>query len=240
MDDRPKERLHLIAGPAPGLGTGRLLWPPICKNASTALLACFTGRKAPERRLAGLPVVHFASQVVPGDVLFVVHRDPLERFLSAVCDKLIARRGAADLWAATHAVMGAQAGQARLEDWVATMLEPDPEAADVHFRPQALHLFDLPYPHHPDLAELPLWAMDVLGPQSAQRLFQRVNARETRSFRLPPGARPSLDDLQAEHRAHGCFPQAEDLISPDLRSRLARIYAPDTALRQGWGYGSTL
>lgn len=242
MAERTPDRLHLIAGPAPGTAgaAGRLLWPPICKNASTTLLACFTGRKAPERRLAGLAVVRHLSEVGPADVLLVVHRDPLERFVSAVCDKLIARRGAADLWAASHAVLGAQAGQARLEDWVAAMLEPDPGAADVHFRPQALHLFDRPYHHHPDLAELPLWASDVLGPAMAQRLFQRVNARETGSFRLAPGARPTLDDLSAEYLAHGRFPHAEDLVPPDLRARLARVYAADGALRRGWGYGSTL
>jgi hypothetical protein len=204
------------------------------------LVTAFMGNRSSENRLSGLPTVKHESDLWPDDILFVTHRDPLARFVSAVCDKLIARRGAEDLWRSTWARMGPEAGRARLEDWVDTMLAPDPGAADPHFRPQALHLFPRPYHHHPDVTELAIWGVQTLGPAKAAWLFQRQNARESGLFRLPPGPTPGLDTLQALHRMHHAFPHPEDLISTSLRQRLARIYADDQSMRAAWGYDSSL
>ncbi|MCK7616052.1 sulfotransferase family 2 domain-containing protein [Roseibium sediminicola] len=215
----------------------RFVWCHIRKNGSSALLR-FIGELLKKsyqpvdiynlpKKPRHLPHVRSVQDLRDGDRLVLVHRDPLQRFYSAFCDKIIAQRGAEHLLANVGEKI-ADIETATLESFIVGYLADAPNEVDPHFLPQASHMFNVCYRDEISIDDLYFWVEENFGAGLARKYFlARTNALEEKRFPLEQASRRPVAELRARYRETRAFPRSEDLLSPEIVARLHTVYACD-------------
>lgn len=215
----------------------RFVWCHIRKNGSSALLR-FIGEilqrshhpvdvQLLPKKPRHLPHLNGVDELRSDDRLLLVHRDPLERFYSAFCDKLIAQRGAEHLLSRVADTTGA-VESLTLQTFVAGYLATPHPDIDPHFLPQSMHMFNVEYGETLPVSELYFWVDSTFGRELANKFFlARTNALEEKRYRLEGAWKTSIGDLRARFLETRAFPRPEDLLAPEIMPQLNTFYEGD-------------
>lgn len=180
LDNRSEKfpgRLHLSLS----LGGKRICYAYIRKNGCSSFKAALG--YAPDTRISDIARRHRTQWYHRHDATIFVWRDPVERVVSLYRNKIVDGRGADDLVARYHAVMGeAPSSFSRFLEFASLGRNP-------HCLPQADHLRPIVYSH-----AIPLYglhdAMHQLGGPVAARAFLHSFNR----------SRPTPVDVTESHR----------------------------------------
>ncbi|CTQ56325.1 Sulfotransferase family protein [Roseibium album] len=215
----------------------RFVWCHIRKNGSSALLR-FIGELLQRtdqpvklhllpKKPRHLPHLNEVKELRADDRLVLVYRDPLERFYSAFCDKLIAQRGAEQLLSDVSRRTGNIAALT-LETFVADYLVEPCSEIDPHFLPQSMHMFDVDYAETLPATELYFWVERNFGPALANKFFlAKTNALEEKRYSLEGAWKTRIGDLQTQFLETRAFPRPEDLFHPEILLSLHSFYESD-------------
>jgi hypothetical protein len=174
-----------------------------------------------------LPHISDFCDLERNDRLLLVHRDPLHRFYSAFCDKIIAQRGAENLLTDVGRRIE-NIEDSTLAEFIADYLSPNPLDVDPHFLPQSSHMFDVKYQDTVAVAELYFWAEQNFGIELANRHFlSKTNSLEDKRYQLPRAHEAKVSELRTRFLETRAFPWPADFFNPEIVSELCQVYDVD-------------
>ena len=235
LDDyRGQGRQHF----AINVGDQRLGYCYIRKNACSSFKRMFLDlapakyeRRADERPIDFMRRHHLMteSDLAQCDRLVLVYRDPVQRIMSMFRNKFIAVNGAVDIHRNFERLEERRADEITFRYFVERYLQRDFHQVDRHVQPQSVHMRRAVYTDVIPVKKLHEGMTEVLGPEIADRYFQRpVNRTSDIELRHVAGASElPLAHVRQVFEEQGFMPDNESFLPADLKGRLKARYASD-------------